>query len=84
MTHILSRLNHILAGMVAPCIMVYTGRRYCPSRWADLISSIGDPRVSMPLKDLSIEVARNPSTANTFNYASMAHNTHFYYQSLVR
>lgn len=37
----------------------------------------------MSLKDVLIDTARNPATANTFNYASMAHNNHFYFSTLV-
>lgn len=38
----------------------------------------------MGLKELLIDIARNPASANTFNYASMAHNNHFYFSTLVR
>lgn len=37
----------------------------------------------MSLKDVLIDTARNPTTANTFNYASMAHNNHFYFSTIA-
>ena len=33
---------------------------------------------------LSIKHARNPNSAALFNYASMAHNNEFFFNSLVR
>lgn len=34
------------------------------------------------IKDTLVQTARNPDTAALFNYASMAHNNHFFYSSL--
>ncbi len=38
----------------------------------------------MPLKDLLIQYARDPENATIFNYASMAHNIHFFFEGIVR
>lgn len=38
----------------------------------------------MDTKTLLLNTARDPATANTFNYASMAHNNHLYFSTLVR
>lgn len=35
------------------------------------------------MKDLLINTARDPNLAPTFNYASMAHNNHFFFSTLV-
>ena len=37
----------------------------------------------MQLKDLLIQYAREPESASIFNYASMAHNIHFFFEGLV-
>ncbi|KAK4174981.1 putative mitochondrial SSU ribosomal protein S26 precursor [Triangularia setosa] len=36
----------------------------------------------LPLKDVVLATARDPSQAATFNYASMAHNNHFFFKTL--
>jgi Fe-Mn family superoxide dismutase len=35
-------------------------------------------------KTLLLNTARDPAQAMIFNYASMAHNNHFFFSSLVR
>jgi len=42
----------------------------------------GDTRENWDTKTLLLQTARDPATANTFNYASMAHNNHFFFASL--
>ncbi|KAB8337107.1 hypothetical protein FH972_021411 [Carpinus fangiana] len=42
----------------------------------------GDARENWDVKTLLLNTARNPATANTFNYASMAHNNHFFFRCL--
>lgn len=42
----------------------------------------GDAREFWDVKTILLDTARNPATANTFNYASMAHNNHFFFKCL--
>ncbi|RKF78280.1 putative 37S ribosomal protein S26A, mitochondrial [Golovinomyces cichoracearum] len=35
-------------------------------------------------KDIALEFARDPNNAAAFNYASMAHNNHFFFESIAR
>jgi hypothetical protein len=44
----------------------------------------GTPDESTSTKNLAIKFARQPDQAATFNYASMAHNNHFFFKCLVR
>lgn len=37
----------------------------------------------MRASDLLIKYSRRPEMASVFNYASMAHNNHFFFNSLV-
>lgn len=38
----------------------------------------------MSVHDIILETARDPLMANTFNYASMAWNNHFFFNGIVR
>ena len=43
----------------------------------------GTPEESVPTKTLLLSNAREPDKAALFNYASMAHNNHFFFNCLV-
>lgn len=79
--------DHVLTngfdGLYSPDALDQTWSRYMKmllGRLNDILA--GDRRENMSLKDVLIDTARNPSTANTFNYASMAHNNHFYFSTI--
>ena len=42
----------------------------------------GDPLQKKRPKDIVLQTARDPMRANVFNYASMAHNNHFFFNGL--
>ena len=52
------------------------------SAWPDSIAGTADDQARA--KDLVIKYARDANKASLFNYASMAHNNHFMFTTLVR
>lgn len=52
------------------------------SAWPDSIAGTADDGYS--IKKLVIKYARDANKASLFNYASMAHNNHFMFTTLVR
>lgn len=63
----------------------YAVFNYAPRARADAcFPKIGTSLESDLLRDVVIQTAREPLFASTFNYASMAFNNHFYFQSIVR
>ncbi|KAH8602849.1 Fe superoxide dismutase [Bisporella sp. PMI_857] len=47
-----------------------------------ILTRTGSPDASRETKTIAIKYARDPAHAATFNYASMAHNNHFFFQTL--
>lgn len=54
------------------------GRKGIRLTFADTVDA------EMKPSDLLIKYSRRPEMASVFNYASMAHNNHFFFNSLVR
>ncbi|KAI9728354.1 MAG: hypothetical protein M1828_003754 [Chrysothrix sp. TS-e1954] len=52
------------------------------NRLNDVLAQTPGDLAHSSTKDILLQTARSPSTAHLFNYASMAHNTHFYFSSL--
>ena len=56
----------------------------CPDRIADRLTPLpGTPEESKDAKTLLLQHARDPLQAALFNYASMAHNNHFFFEALA-
>jgi superoxide dismutase, Fe-Mn family len=51
-------------------------------RFSRQLTSLGSATAQLTTKDLLIRFARQPSHAALFNYASMAHNNHFFFAGL--
>ena len=59
-------------------VYVLGGRKGIRLTFADTVDA------EMKPSDLLIKYSRRPEMASVFNYASMAHNNHFFFNSLVR
>ena len=52
------------------------------NRLNDILAHTPGELAHSSTKDILLQTARSPSTAHLFNYASMAHNNHFFFSSL--
>jgi len=76
------RLNNIIKGKSASAIShCYSITQFMHDLLTHL--SLGSTDENLSTKSLLIKYAREPDQAATFNYASMAHNNNFFFESLA-
>ncbi|KAI9171246.1 superoxide dismutase [Paramyrothecium foliicola] len=85
MTLMVEKLNALTADMFAialyRCLPAVTARNYVPMLTC-IPNLSGTELEDKDTKTIALMTAREPSQAPIFNYASMAHNNHFFFQGI--
>ena len=88
---LVKKLNLLTEGMRHTRLCTMRAKLYGPDWRLGLLLKhllmrhhLGTNFANASTKTLLVENARNPSAAALFNYASMAHNNHFFFNCLVR